>query len=232
MCFPWGDKTHILPSPLILGLREHYGWHCMPCRGCCRKRAYFHGAGPAWVPLSLLANPLHIFQQQACPAPKWLSRSAGMLASKGLTPCTHTQLRNQISTWGMWVTGGQTSGQRPSPSPDSSSTRVPGGDSRKAGFPALPSMLCSPCSSHQPHQMLQQPAGSLPGSCATGFQQFFPASRGPFCYMAFLYGVPGRQPAPLPSHGDFPRWALQATSVLGPGNWASAGRNLLVSGLN
>lgn len=85
-------------------------------------------------------------------------------------------------------------------------------------FPARCAHPALPISLAERRGTARQPAGSLPGLCAAGFQQFFPASRGPFHYTAFLYGVPGRQPAPLPSHGDFPRWALQTTSVLGPGN--------------
>lgn len=64
---------------------------------------------------------------------------------------------------------------------------------------------------------VQQPAGSLPSSCAAGFQQFFPASQGTFRCWTFLY-VCAWQPAPLPRHRGFPRWALQITSALGPRN--------------
>lgn len=234
-CFPQGGKTQVLPGSLRLGLREHYRQCCMPGRGCCRKRASCHGAGPARVPLSPLStHPAH-FPARSLPCPKaaeQLCRHASNQRVNSLHP--HPDGKSNFHP-GCAVVA-KFSQSRPSASRAPAPVRMEG-DSRGAGFPALPSILCSsrlPISLAEHRGAKRQPAGSLSSSCAASFQQFFPASQGPFCYTAFLYGVPGRQPAPLPSRGGFPYWALQTKLPL---RWvlgirASAGRNLLVRGLS
>lgn len=69
--------------------------------------------------------------------------------------------------------------------------------------------------------------GSQQGACSARVP---PASSNSFLLpevrfaMALLYGVPGGQPAPLPSHRVFPRWTLQTTSALSPGNRGLCGK--------
>lgn len=224
--FPQGDKTHILPGSLHLGLRQYYGQRRMPRRGCCRKRASCHRAGPTRVPLSLLASPLHISQQRACPAPKHLSCSVGVLATEGLTPCTHTQLGNQISTWGVRGGGGAnfswpktlSKPGRPSPSPAGSSAHAQGGGAWGASFPALSSMLCSSRSSHQSRRMLRDGAAAS-GEPARLVCRQLPAILPCFPRTVSLYGVSIRC-AWQAAHSPSQSWGF---STLGFANYLCAG---------
>lgn len=221
MGFPQGERTQILPGSLPLGPREHYRQHCTPCRGCCRKRASCRCTGSARAPLSPLTTPLNIFHQRACPVLKRLSCPAAVTATKGLTPCTHIQLENQISTC-VCVCGGKLllvkDPLQAQPAPAAVHREGTLGELLPCPSQHVVFIPLFPSASPNTRGQRGSQQGTLPGSCAAGFQQFFPASRGLFRYTALLYGVPGRQPTPLPSLGGFPHWALQTTSVLGPGN--------------
>lgn len=170
------------------------------------------------------SHPVHLSPEQR-PALN-LSHSAVMLATKGLTS---TRLGNQVSLWGNVC--------------EANFSRL-----KTLSQPSWLQHWCAseelfPCPS-QPVVLIllfppaalkagsvPQPAGSLPASCAAGSQQFFPASQGMCRRLTFLYVVPGSL-LPFPDTGVFHArlCKLPLCWVLGIG--ASAGRNLLVSGLN